>query len=74
MMWVIPGVLSLENSNLLPLHPPLPVSRGVEPEMASGPTLGSPLFPLDACCPGHWAFSSSPFRPGAWQRGLAASW
>ena len=52
MMWVIPRVLSLENSNLLPLHPPLPVSRGVKPEMASGPTLASPLFPLDACCPG----------------------
>lgn len=52
MMWVILGVLSVENSNLLPLHPPLPVSRGIKPEMASGPTLASPLYPLDACCPG----------------------
>ena len=50
MMWVIPKVFSLENSNLFPLHSLLPVSKGVKPEMVSGPTLASTLFPLDACC------------------------
>lgn len=72
MLWVIPRLLLLEDS--ISSLPTQPVSRGVKPDVASGPTPGLALFPAGCLLPwGTGPFPSFHSGQDPWEGDLLPS-